>query len=216
MRRSLTLIELVFSMVIIAIAFTVFPKILQVSAKTSTNLLKEEALFGGLTWMGLIKNLPWDEKNTLFDDYLVVDSGKTEYECSTSFGGAAIYRRGGFVGSRNCKHHQYASSSLGSEANDNSVPDDLDDFNGVSKLLQNANGSRSYEMNATLRYVSDLGLGETAFDTTASTSSTNTKFIEISVSPQAKKGAFSSQELVRIWYIATNIGQIKVRRAPWH
>lgn len=214
MRRSMTLIELIFSMVIIAIAFTIFPKVLQISAKTSKNTLKEEALFGGMAWMGLIKNLPWDERNTLFDDYLITN-GDTDYECATSFWGAPIYRKGGFVGSRNCKHHQHASSSLGGEANDNSVPDDVDDFDGISKTMHNDNGSRSYEMNATVSYKTDLALTDTTFSTTNATSTSNTKYIDIYVYSQARQGAFASKELAHIWYISANIGQIAINRAPW-
>ncbi|BAF70679.1 hypothetical protein [Nitratiruptor sp. SB155-2] len=216
MRKALTLLELIFSMVIIAIAFTVFPKILQVSAKTSIHALKEEALYQAVALMGLVKTLPWDERNTLFDDYLFSDQGSSDYECSTSFGGAPIYRKGGFVGSRNCKHHQNATSALGMEANDKSVPDDVDDFVSLSPVtVQNFNATRQYELNISISYINDLSLSGSDFTTNSATSSTNTKYITIAVSPLTKRSAFAGKTLAQIWYFSENIGQTRIRRLPW-
>ncbi|BCD60876.1 MULTISPECIES: type II secretion system protein [unclassified Nitratiruptor] len=216
MRKALTLLELIFSMVIIAIAFTVFPKILQVSSKTSVHALKEEALYQAVAMMGLVKTLPWDERNTLFDDYLFTDQGSSDYECSTSFGGAPIYRKGGFVGSRNCKHHQNATSALGMEANDHNIPDDVDDFVTLSPVtVQNFNASRQYELNISINYVDDLSLSDTNFTTGSSGGSTNTKYITISVSPLTKSSAFAGKTLAQVWYFSENIGQIRINRLPW-
>jgi len=70
-RDGFTLIELIFSMVIIAIAFTVFPKILQLATKVSVQNLKEEAMYNAVAYIGLIKSTAWDENNTISDNILI-------------------------------------------------------------------------------------------------------------------------------------------------
>lgn len=209
MRRGLTLIELIFSMVIIALAFTVFPKILQISAKTSLQGVKEEALFSGMTLMGLIKNLPWDEKNSVYDDYLIVTNGNNIYECSNG-----IYRIGGFYGSRNCRHRLDAST-IGADSDD-TYPDDIDDFNGKDINATNYNDTREYNISVTVEYRNDKIDGD--FNRSFSSSSggtTNTKYIAIAIMPQKRQKAFSASTIANIYYISANIGQIRVRRLPW-
>ena len=202
MRRGLTLIELIFSMVIIAFAFTIFPKILQISAKTSNTTLKEEAMYNAAALMGFVKNLPWDEQNTKEDDILLVDGGLSELECEYSFGGEPIYRQGGFVGSRNCAHRLHASSIGG---NGESEADDIDDLSGRVIKASNLYGNREYNLSIQVGYTQD-------FTATPATTSTNTKYIKITATPARKElsGAFSP-----FWYLSYNIGQIRVNRLSW-
>jgi len=210
MRRGLTLLELIFSMVIIAIAFSVLPKILQMSAKVNTSVLKEEALSSEIALIGLLRTLPWDERNTVLDDILYVDNGKSAYECGVR---ARYYRRGGFVGSRNCLHHLQASA-IGMDSDD-TVPDDIDDYDGANITASNFNNSRSYLLHLRISYVEDIDpSGMARFSRSPSSGSTNLKLVEINATPVVKKGVLG-ERIAHLYYYAANIGQLQIKRLPW-
>ena len=207
MKKAFTLIELIFSMVIIAIAFSVLPKILQLSIKSSTTSLKEEAMFNAVAYVGLIKSTAWDEENTKIDDILLVTAGNSVYDCNQTTG----YRRGGMKGSRNCFGKKYASV-LGSDSND---LDDMDDF--ITLNAKNYNSSRDYNLTVTENYIDDITLNATQYTITYppnATDTTNTKLITVTVQAN-KKGNVLGNSFVKIPFIAQNIGQIKVNRRVW-
>ena len=209
MTKSMTLIELIFSMVIIAIAFTVFPKILQVSAKTAKTTLKEEAMYNAVALIGLIKSLPWDEKNTEYDDILLVDNGDSDYECSYLQGG--IYRIGGFLGSRNCRNKEQASN-IDDDGDD--PYDDIDDFDGYGVEATNEAGKRAYELNVSVRYIADIVKEGGAFSITASSQSTNTKYIDVNCSVKKLQNVLG-EHIASFWYVSSNIGQLRINRVRW-
>lgn len=97
MRRALTLIELILSMVIIGIVFTVIPKLIMSMNQSAQTTIKEEAMFNAMAQMGAIINLPWDENNTAHDQ--ILDTNATTYKCNATSG----YRIGGFIGGRHCR-----------------------------------------------------------------------------------------------------------------
>ncbi|WP_434581131.1 type II secretion system GspH family protein [Sulfurimonas sp. NW15] len=206
MKKAFTLIELIFSMVIIAIAFSVLPKILQLSIKSSTTSLKEEAMFNAVAYVGLIKSTAWDENNTIVDDILLVTSGNSVYDCNETSG----YRTGGMKGSRNCFHKKYASA-LEPDSND---LDDMDDF--ITLNAKNSSSSRDYNLSVNEYYVDDIALTGTIYpdENNISTGSTNTKLITVTVQAN-KKGNVLGNSFVKISFIAQNIGQIKVNRRVW-
>ena len=204
MRKAFTLIELIFSMVIIAIAFSVLPKILQLAVKSSTTSLKEEAMYNAVAYVGLIKSTAWDENNTEVDDILIVKSGDSAYDCNTTTG----YRVGGMKGSRNCFHEKNAST-IGSDDNDR---DDMDDF--VTLTANNYNNSRDYNLSVEVDYVDDIALDATQYSNTQNTDSTNTKLITVTVKTN-KKSKTLGTAFVKIPFIAQNIGQITVKRRVW-
>jgi len=204
-RDAFTLIELIFSMVIIAIAFTVLPKMLQLATKSSKQNLKEEGLYSAVALMGLIQSTAWDERNTRYDDILIVKNGHTAYNCSKITG----YRIGGFTGSRNCKNEQNASTVLGPDADDNNIPDDMDDFTAYN--AQNFNSSRAYKLTVSTRYVQDPA---PAFSTTSSTQPTNTKYITIDVNATSRQSVLGNN-IARFYYFAENIGQMQVNKRAW-
>ncbi len=208
MRRSLSLIELIFSMVIIGIAFSVLPKILQVSAKSAQKSLKEEAFYNAVALMGLIKSLPWDEKNNDFDDILLTD-GAGEYRCAKRWGG--YYRQGGFVGSRSCAH-RIGATSIGDDGD--SIPDDIDDFD--AKVIEAASKSkkRLYELMVSVKFVKDFSAtakNATLLKQPVATKS-NSKMVTVEVVP---KGVGSRDRFGKIYYHAFNIGQLALNKLAW-
>jgi len=213
MRRSLSLIELIFSMIIIAIAFTVFPKVLQMSAKSANITLKEEAMYNAVALIGLIRSLPWDEKNTQKDDILLASGGKLQYICAYPLGtGDNIYRRGGFVSSRNCQHKEWASP-IGLDSGD-SEPDDIDDFDQKTIEAKNVNGKRSYLLDVNVSYVQDYSGDPVDFRTSKNNIPTNVKYIKVSLRVQNLQKSLG-KKLASFWYIASNIGQLKINSMAW-
>lgn len=204
MRRGMTLIELVFSMVIIALAFTVLPKILQVAGKSAKTTLKEEAMYNAVALMGLVRSLAWDERNTKTDQILTVTAGDLKYRCPDW----EIYRKGGFVGSRNCKD-QFSASNIGDDGD--SEPDDIDDLDGNNTPLTNFNSSREYNASVEVRYVQDY---DTQFSSSSVSGTTNVKRVTIEVVPSAKREILS-ERFAKIDYFASNIGQLRIFRVPW-
>jgi hypothetical protein len=205
--------ELIFSMIIIAVAFIVFPKVIQMSAKSGTYTLKEEAMYNALALVGLMKNLPWDEKNSDYDDILLTN-GDAAYECAYAFAdSASIYRKGSFVGSRNCRHKLNASATLGLEEASVDEADDLDDFAAYSVVAENRTGTRRYRLEASVRYIRDLAPSEQLFSTAASADMTNLKYVEVNATPLTK--AKDLEGLAKFWYISSNIGQLRIFSAPW-
>ncbi len=208
MRRSFTLIELIFSMVIIAIAFTFLPKILQLSTKASTQSIREEAMFSAVALLGLIKATAWDEKNSEYDDILLVNNGNTAYECNNNG-----YRVGGFLGSRNCEH-KVEASTLGVDSGEPPY-DDLDDFTSVN--ANNYNSSRSYKLSVKVDFVEDLSLNDEVFkdENFITPNSTNTKYMVIDVN-STKKTEQLRKNIARFVFCSFNIGQIHINRLSWY
>ncbi len=206
MRRGLTLLELIFSMVIIALAFTVLPKILQVSAKSSVKMLKEEAMSDAVALIGLIKALPWDENNTQSNDILHTDLARSNaYRCDPT----THYRRGGFAGSRGCFHDRNASA-IGADSGE-SEPDDIDDFEGFTKTISNAAGTRRYTLGVRVCYVADA---MNPFSRTCIAQTSDIKYVDINITPLTKQKELAST-VARFYYHAANIGQQHINRRPW-
>ena len=208
MKRGLTLVELIFSMVIIAIAFLVLPKILQFSTKVSTQSLREEAMYSAISLLGLIRATAWDEKNSIYDDILIVNNGDSAYDCSSNG-----LRVGGFLGSRNCKN-QIDTSALGQDSNEPPF-DDVDDFGSFD--ANSSNSARSYKIDIKVYHIEDLGLNDEVFknESYISLQSTNTKYIILDIN-STKKVKDLRKNIARFVFYTYNIGQIYINRLPWY
>lgn len=200
MRKALTLIELILSMVIIGIVFTVIPRLIMSMNQSAQVTIKEEAMFNAVAMMGAIINLPWDENNTQNSQILNVTDGNSSYECNTTSG----YRIGGFVGGRNCIEPigvDYNATSIRKEDENYT---DIDDYNGS---ITDTNGTCSsgtrhlYELNTTVTYIND--------DTNArSIPTTNKKMMQVKVTKDGKC-------ITDLNYTAYNIGQIQINSRYW-
>ncbi len=143
MRRGLTLIEMVFAIVIIAVVFMVVPRILHLSTRTTQLTIKEDALFDAMTLTSLIASLPWDQ-NTTESNGKILDAGGVE--CNTTTG----YRIGGFVGSRNCIDGPYGVV----DAPDGQC-DDISDFANKACYSDITGGRVEYNLTTTIQRVAD-------------------------------------------------------------
>jgi len=97
MKSAVTLIELLISVVIIAIVFSVIPKIIYATNKSFINAGKQDGIFNAVELMHTIASSPWDKGSYETYGILNVDDGYDALDCN-----ASGYRIGGFIGGRNC------------------------------------------------------------------------------------------------------------------
>ncbi|AZV47071.1 hypothetical protein C3L23_07230 [Nautilia sp. PV-1] len=209
MRKSLTLIELIFTIVIIAAVFTVIPKIIYISNKSLEFSKKEDAIFNMMSKIMDISLKEYDEQNTNYDDILLVnDPPKNVLDCNASSG----YRLGGFAGSRNCKDGIF-ESSIGKDANEPPY-DDVDDYNGIEENTTK-DGRVVYTLKITAGYTdewnkSDYSNGSLSFHFTKTSDNTKTNIKRINVTV-----SFNNQTISSVSYYSANIGHIKINSVQW-
>ncbi len=234
MRNALTLIELIFSMVIIGIVFTVIPKLIISMNQSAQVTIKEEAMFNAVAMMGAIINLPWDNNNTVNNQILNV-SNHNSYDCNAS-NTPQYYRKGGFVGGRNCSaltdgSFDFNASSIGNELNatGDKVYDDIDDYNATENNASNdcakSHGKSLYSIRPIVIYSQDP-------DPTASTiqlpgddknlsvvQSSNTKRIIVKVGYSSDNSKFYDPTklncITALEYHSFNLGNAKINSRSW-
>ena len=201
----MTLIELIFTIVIIAFVFTVIPKLFQISNKSLSFSSKEDALFNMYSQIMDIVIKEYDEKNTKYDDILL--SGKNALECNTSSG----YRTGGFIGGRNCFDKVY-ESDIGLD--DNEPPrDDIDDYNGLKYDIYS--GHKKYTLEVNVGYTdnwnentySDRKL-EYNFTNRSDNNKSQIKRVYVKVLDNNKT-------ISSIYYYSANIGHATIKSVKW-
>jgi len=99
MRKALTLVELILSVVIISIVFTAIPKIIIATNQSFVSASKQDGIFNAMQLMHMIANTPFDSQSYhTFSILKVEENGLDNLECNTTTG----IRKGGFVGGRHC------------------------------------------------------------------------------------------------------------------
>lgn len=212
MRKALTMIELIISMVIIGIVFTVIPRLVIAMNQNAQTTIKEEALYNALSLMGSIVPLSWDNNNTVNSQILNV-TNTNGYDCNTSTAstGTLGYRVGGFSGGRNCQpladggYLFNATAALGRE---DSEYNDMDDFNGYKVTTHSTCSPNLYDLNTTVAYSGDDGAAY-------SNGTTNTKVIRVKVGYNAAHKFYKPGCITDVSYTAYNIGNIQINKREW-
>ena len=133
MKKSFSLIELIFTIVIIALIFTTIPRIIYTTNESFKFTLKEDGIFNMMAKMMDISFREWDEQDTYSYDILLTGNSNV-LECDSS--SYPALRVGGFYSgyrySRICPHNLQASN-IGKDSGENSEEDydDVDDYNGT-------------------------------------------------------------------------------------
>ena len=190
MRRGVTLIELIFSMLIIAIVFTVIPKIIFASNKSLQLSMKEDALYNAYSLLGSIIKLTWDENTMvngkILDTFINTCDGK---------------RVGGFIGSRNCIDSDLSASSIGREDSNYNDVDDYFDYNETVGVLD-----RKYVLSVDVNYV----------DNNYANSATTEELKEINatITSDASNNKIKNFQS-SFFYHSANLGHIQIKKEPW-
>ncbi len=186
-------------MVIIAIVFSIVPKIIFASNKSMELSMKEDALFNAYSLMGSILKLTWDE-NTI-PNGKILDT--TDTTCDD-------YKIGGFVGSRNCIDDDNTSSPVGQE-NGSDDYNDIDDYDGetidVNKTVDGAS-KNIYDINVTVNYV-DSNYTNQSKNTTRDLKEINTTIF--SGEDNKKMKGFKAS----FFYHSANLGHIQIKKEQW-
>lgn len=186
-KDAFTLVELIFSIVIIAIVFTVVPKLMFVTTKTMEVSVKEDGLFAGISLLSNIVRLPWDE-NT------VITKGQIIGSSCNGVSTPPFYRVGGFLGSRNCLDHNGSaawsvSSPMGQE-NGATDYNDIDDYNAYT--TSTINGRNQYDLGVVVAVNGDI------------------KEINTRVSSTGKTKLCTS-----FFYYSANLGHVQINKRAW-
>lgn len=216
MRNGLTLIELILSMVIIGVVFTVIPRLILSMNQSTQVTIKEEAMYNALAQIGMITALPWDNNNTQNSQILGVTHGDGAYECNTTSG----YRIGGFVGGRNCIAPAGTDFNAGGIGREDVEYNDIDDYHDIN-ITADKNCSATlkkglYVMETSVAYVDDpQPLGSAALNTVPKGigESSNTKYVRVQVkygSDARRQGCITALE-----YHSFNIGHIQINSRSW-
>lgn len=155
MRSAMSLIELVFTIVIMGIAVMSLPLILTQVQRNDAFAMQQEAILAAKAKIGNILTYEWDHNS--YDStasrsfVLTTVSPDTELDCN-----GTTFRRLGHVNAdsrRKCSATGASASAIGADAGDGGNFTDIDDFNGDS-----INISASAEGAGTLDYIFDLNL----------------------------------------------------------
>jgi hypothetical protein len=206
MRKALTLIELIFTMVIIAFTFSVIPKIIEVSNKSLEFSKKEDAIFNMMAKMMDISLKEYDENNTFYDDILLTGNSNV-LECNTT----THYRIGGFVGSRNCINNVF-ESDIGPDANEPPY-DDVDDYNDYNEKVNK--GHTVYDINISVGYTDEWDENDYS-DNTLNFNFTNTSSDNFSNIKRINVKVYHNNKLISsVKYYSANIGHVKIGSVLW-
>jgi hypothetical protein len=211
MRKGISLIELIFTIVIIAVVFTVIPKIVFALNKSDEFSTKQDALFNGITMMQMITHLSWDENGTRSNDILMT-SGDAHFTCD----GTTRYRIGGFRGSRNCENNVSVAATLGPDAEGSkNLYNDIDDFaDGIDT------NTSMYGLHVSARYIADTFMynGQNAtisLSNAVMLPSSNIKYIDINITYQGKKIAQRGTAISQFSFASANIGKFFINKRAW-
>ncbi len=213
MRKGVTLIELVLSMVIVALVFTVIPKIIIATNKSFVSASKQDGIFNAVELMHTISSSPWDAKSYETFNILNVDESHTNLECNASSG----YRPGGFIGGRNCLGAKTNATDI-DERNTTAITaiEDFHTFDFDANDTKCLEYTR-YGLQPRVQYntfdtftPSDINLSSDLVSTANDgNESGNIKYVSLSVSFDA---AGQNSVCMDFDYYSTNLGQTGIER----
>ncbi|WP_200763586.1 type II secretion system protein [Nitrosophilus alvini] len=219
MKKSFTMIELIITIVVMAIAMMTVPLILAQVMKSEEFSLNQEALLAGATKIGNVMTYQWDEKNVgELDLKHVLDVAGGDSELNRWPDANSTLRIGHFEGEDRRKFFStiLSASTIGiDDSNETNFPDDIDDFNGRTNTLvvNSASDSdyvKSFTLTTTVKYVSDsadYSQSTVSFDfsTSGAATTTNIKMIEVKITDN-----LNNEEIAAFRSFATNIGGYKL------
>lgn len=184
-RYAFTMIELIFAIVVISITVISLPMMTQATSKSIEGNLVQEAIFASSAKLNEVMTYKWDENSTPQDSIYSQVIWTSINDCNQT-----TKLRSGHIDQqlhRKCLDNNFSiikpTATLGLEANDNNIPDDIDDFNNVSTPIFTDNSGAGVISSAEgykNPYRMDINVSYAAFGTAAAASK-NIKRIDISI-----------------------------------
>ncbi len=219
MKRAFSLVELVLTIVLISTIFVVIPKIVLSINKGDSLVIRQDAIFNGLTLTKIVSTLAWDENNTNELSILHTD-GSSIFDCNalTNF-----IRRGGFANSkgRTCNSAKQASSITSDTGEDDYLLfDDFDDFDDFIIDVNNSNNKTKYAIYTNVEYLDDnifilsgSSMHINLYDASIASTSTNIKQLKTTL--EYKGGRGKDKNITSFYYYSSNIGQFSLNKRDW-
>ena len=233
MRKGIALLELIFSIVIIAITLMSVPNLIQSTSNASKEVITQESVSNAASYANMIMSTFWDENcsDPKYENPIVdVQKEDTNLE-ELNVSGVLLGRRAGSAQTTSRRFRNdlsgnrlTASTTLIQEASDGEA-DDIDDYNGKSVTLvyrENTTVQKgdykdiSIRLSSTVNYISDLAnsgynkqtvLFNNPFDPSKiETQSTNIKLITVTLSSIS-----DSNKSVVLRAFSCNIGSSKLK-----
>ena len=208
MRSAVAMIELILALVVMGIVLMSAPQLIATAKQSSITMLKQEAIALGASHMTMVLSRQWDEANTNPNIEITIlntatDTATPPVGLQPSIGGvrAGTPIRGkhrSFFDAAGNTYSATAPNTLGSDANDNSIRDDMDDFDQTiaTLVLSGSSGTDDYvdrqmQMATSVSYISDLPNGSVTnysigtntltynMPTGAQSNSTHIKYIQV-------------------------------------
>jgi len=201
---SFTLIEILVAMIVVGIAITAIPMLLNSSAKSISTTLQEDSFYNSYSLISLIQSLNWDENNTKGDNYykvLTSLNGDSELKCIRK-GIKDLDNKSGAECAINNEYTSKIGVDNGEDKNDITTFDDIDDFNGYIN-----DNLRKYKLKVGINYIDDSAnySNKNIFfnNEKVINHDSNIKQIEINVTQNNK--------LIAVFrYQSSNIGKVKI------
>ena len=140
LRPGIAMIELIFALVIMAIALMSAPMLISTATKSGFVAVQQEGINEAAARVSMVMGYHWDENDaneSYLDPILGVsasaDTGLKEYNSTGRRIGTPLVSQRSFIRSDGTKPN--ASTTLKLETSDLGITDDIDDFNGTSYLV---------------------------------------------------------------------------------
>lgn len=225
MRKAISMIELIISIVIIGIVVTAMPLVLTQSSESNAFALQQEAIFHARTKMGVITKAAWDSNaipTNMNDPLFIVDTNNTPAD--DEFDAQANGRRLGsvFKNDRRTVDSSRAPTNVGT-INWGDKPgnswNDVDDYDGANELIIAPNDKGDFitkiNLGMNVHYVSDAATYSdtniTDFDFLVTNHGTsNIKLIEVNATNHE-----NNETVVILRAYSSNIGESGLLRRTW-
>jgi len=209
-RKAFTLIELIFSIVVLSIAFLAIPVLLEMTSLSLEETVKDEATFQGIRTAGAIQTYAWDDNSLSQDanESYILDTSNGDSELGRY--NSSQFRIGNYYLGKKRKFHPattLASTALGSDPGD-TIKDDIDDFNNYVENIQ----STIVDLNVKTKiyYIADSANYAQShinftINPTSVSPSTNIKMIEVNITDK------NNNQVLLYRTISCNIGSAPIK-----
>jgi len=217
MRKGFTLIEIIFTIVIMAGVFMVIPKILMIASKNESFAMRQDAYLNAISLTKIASSLAWDENST--ENLSILNTTIDNIPCDNS----THIRIGSFLSAngRTCQDRLFASVLGSEEGSDYLFFDDIDDFNGTV-INTTENGINRYKISTEVHYLdfimpipSSKKLTIDLSSATYTESSSNIKKLTTTIKYNGKRAVKRDKTIATFHYYSANIGQFTLNRREW-
>jgi type II secretory pathway pseudopilin PulG len=213
-RAAFSLIELIFAIVVLSVAFLALPQLFWSTSAQIEEIAKDEATFYGIKTLQNVYRYYWDDKSEKDGAYYILDTTNGDSELNRFAPIDPNHRKGTFsFGSKAGQRRfyaavTYASNTLGTESGEPPY-NDIDDFNGMS--FTNPSALVDTVSNIKVYYISDRAdYARNSLSVTLSpapvAASTNIKMIEVNMTD------ISNNPLLLYRMFVCNVGARPIER----